>query len=161
MSDTPKLTIELVPESCWFTNLRSELPPSAWDLIRRTAYRRARHRCEVCGGVGPQWPVEAHEEWTYISGVQRLRRVVALCPACHEVKHIGLAGIKGRDREAVAHLMKVNDWDPVTADRYIKAAFRLWFSRSRMEWRLDIKDLYEWLHKKLPHLDLSHLKDAR
>lgn len=38
-------------------------------------------------------PVECHEVWDYDDDrkIQRLERRVALCPACHEVKHAGLA----------------------------------------------------------------------
>ena len=41
-----------------------------------------------------------HEVWDYDDArrVQRLVRLIALCPACHEVKHLGLAAKRGRHR---------------------------------------------------------------
>lgn len=35
------------------------------DRLRRQAYEQAGKRCRVCGGRGPQWPVEAGEAWDY------------------------------------------------------------------------------------------------
>src|SRR5688500_8134041 len=46
------LTVELVPRTCWFSNLRSELSQDEWDRLRRSVYERAGNRCEVCGGKG-------------------------------------------------------------------------------------------------------------
>ncbi len=63
------------------------------------------HRCEACrapadrqGGRG----LEVHERWSYdeMTGVQALRRLVALCPACHTTTHYGLAEVTGRADEA-------------------------------------------------------------
>ena len=36
-----KLNFELVPDSCWYSNLRSQLPKEVWDRIRKKAYARA------------------------------------------------------------------------------------------------------------------------
>ena len=46
---TPKLTIELVPATCWQTNVRSVVKKSEWDKIRKRVYKEAGHKCEVCG----------------------------------------------------------------------------------------------------------------
>ena len=58
------LTVELVPETAWFKNLRFEVSPLHWDEIRTKCYVAAGWKCEVCGGKGPKWPVECHEVWT-------------------------------------------------------------------------------------------------
>lgn len=42
----------------------------------------------------------------------RLRRLIALCPAWHEITHMGLAQIRGRAEDARTHLMVVNGWGP-------------------------------------------------
>ena len=114
--DQARLTVELVPISCWFSNLRSELPPQDWDRLRRRVYRDAGYRCQTCGGRGAQHPVEAHELWTYDdhTHIQRLAGVIALWPACHEVKHIGFAGQRGHGQRAAAHLAHVNGWNSAT-----------------------------------------------
>jgi hypothetical protein len=67
--------------------------------------------------------------------------MIALCPACHEVKHIGLAGIRGRADIARGHLAEVNGWELREADRYIEEAFAVWQKRSTRSWSLDISAL--------------------
>ena len=32
-----KLNIELVPDGCWYSNLRSALPPKLWEIIKKDA----------------------------------------------------------------------------------------------------------------------------
>jgi len=146
----PKLYIELVPSSSWFENLRSLLPNGGWDLVRKAAYKRAGYRCEICGGKGEKWPVEAHEEFSYSdSGVQRLERVVALCPSCHQVKHFGLAQIQGKDQEALEHLMNVNTWTREQAQAHVHEAFSVWQHRSALTWTLNIERTLKWVEEKL------------
>jgi len=140
-----KLTIELVPSTSWFSNLRSLLSAAEWDKIRKGCYKHADYKCEICGGVGPAHPVECHETWEYDekTSIQKLIGLVSLCPSCHEVKHIGLAGVKGRHAEAVAHFCKVNGCSAPEAEKYIQEAFAIWNKRSEQEWDLDIGLLEE------------------
>jgi hypothetical protein len=140
---TPRLTIELVPRTCWFSNVRDQVSPEDWDRIRKQVYADANNCCEVCGGHGNKHPIECHEIWDYdeTAGIQRLVRVAALCPACHEVKHIGLAGLKGRGEIATGHLAEINDWTPEVADQYVEEAFAVWRERSDRTWALDISAL--------------------
>jgi hypothetical protein len=42
------LFVDLVPSSCWFTNVRSCVVPADWERLRRMILDRAGHRCEVC-----------------------------------------------------------------------------------------------------------------
>ena len=106
----PQLTVELVPQTCWFSNVRDHVSKATWDLLRKRTYKQANYRCSVCGGRGPKWPVECHEIWHYDDQkkVQKLLGLTALCPSCHEVKHIGLAGVRGRCQQACEHLARVN-----------------------------------------------------
>ena len=48
----PKLTIELVPQTCWFSNVRSAVSKEAWEVLKQQADRQANHRCEICGDQG-------------------------------------------------------------------------------------------------------------
>jgi 5-methylcytosine-specific restriction endonuclease McrA len=141
------LTIELVPSTCWYSNLRSELTRAQWDKLRRASYKKANNRCEVCGGHGPKWPVECHEIWDFNDAekIQTLRGLISLCPRCHEVKHIGLAGKRGRSQEAKSQLAKVNNWSKVQAQDYINESFEVWSERSNHEWTLDISWVEEHL----------------
>ncbi|MBP8252749.1 MAG: hypothetical protein KAX40_10315 [Herpetosiphon sp.] len=140
------LTIELVPATCWYKNLRSMLKRDEWDRLRRMVYERAHHRCEICGGHGERWAVECHEIWQYddTHHVQRLAGLIALCPACHEVKHMGLANSKGRGTIAARHLAKVNGWTLAVTNTYIKQQFDVWQNRSQHTWRVDLAWLDQW-----------------
>ena len=135
-----KLTIELVPRTAWFKNLRSEMTINEWDELRTTAYKNAGYRCEICGGKGDKWPVECHELWKYDDDthVQTLTGVIALCPACHEVKHIGLCQLRGRIEHAIKKLMVVNNINNHGANRLINAAFSQYEKRSQHDWTLDL-----------------------
>ena len=55
---SPRLTIELVPSTCWFSNVRSNISKQDWDRLRKETYKKANYRCEICGGVGRNHPVE-------------------------------------------------------------------------------------------------------
>ena len=141
------LTIELVPSTAWYRNLRSELSRKDWDFLRRKCYKQAKFLCEACGGRGHKWPVECHEIWEFSdqTKVQKLKGLVALCPDCHGVKHMGLSNKRGRGKEARAHLAKVNGWNIERAERYIRDCFKTWEERSRYQWELDLT----WLQENL------------
>jgi len=147
-----KLTIELVPSTSWGNNLRDEanLSRKRWDELRRSCYEKAGHKCEVCGGVG--WRtykgikrsiVECHERWSYVDGVQVLEGLIALCPPCHRVKHIGREMSVGRGEEAVMHMMKVNGISVDEACDMVDEAFRVHAERSQRSWVLDLSWLEE------------------
>jgi len=71
-----RLTVELVPSTCWYTNVRSHAPNQVWDRLRRQMAVEAGNRCEICGGRGRRWPVDCHEVWHYDDG-GRLPQVIA------------------------------------------------------------------------------------
>jgi len=117
------------------------LPPERWDELRKNTYRRVRYCCEICGGRGPKHPVECHEKWKYDDGrhIAKLVGLYGLCPACHECKHIGLAQVKGRLRQAQAHLATVNGISEREAAAMVRDAFRVWEERSAHEWTVNIE----------------------
>lgn len=140
------LTIELVPKSCWFSNLRSELPRKDWDRLRKKTYEKAQYRCEICGGKGDKWTVECHEIWAYddLNKIQKLDGLIALCPPCHQVKHFGFANINNKGKEALIHLAQVNAWPLGKASLYVEKCFVIWENRSKYPWTLDISILQEF-----------------
>jgi len=142
----PKLSIELVPQTSWWTNVRSMVSRKTWDIIRRQTYAEANYCCEICGGKGTKHPVECHEIWHYDDkkGIQKLLKMIALCPKCHEVKHIGLSSIRGRLKEATTHLAKINGWNEQEANVYIDDAFKIWHGRNCIKWKIDISFLKEF-----------------
>jgi 5-methylcytosine-specific restriction endonuclease McrA len=148
------LTVELVPSTCWFSNVRDRVSKSTWDFLRQSTYKQANFRCEVCGGRGNKWPVECHEIWHYdehrrcASGernyVQSLQGLIALCPSCHEAKHIGLAGIRGRGELAETHLATVNGWSEEQTKAYLEEVWQTWRERSRHQWNLELSWLEQY-----------------
>ena len=140
------LFVDLVPSSCWFTNVRSCVTDTDWERLRRPILRRAGHHCEACrapedrqGGRG----LEVHERWHYdeATGVQALRRLVALCPPCHTTTHYGLAEVTGQAEDAFAHLRAVTGMTRHQADAHIADAMHSWADRSRRVWELDLRIL--------------------
>jgi hypothetical protein len=137
------LEIELIPASCFFSNVRSEVSKRQWDLIRKKVYSEAYHICQICGGKGPKHPVEAHETWNFDddSLTQILTGMIALCPMCHATKHYGLARIQGREASILKHFIKINNIDKAAATTYIDSVFNIWQKRSQKKWKLDISVL--------------------
>lgn len=144
-----KLTIELVPLTSWCNNVRSKVSQEEWNVIRKKCYKNAGYKCEICGGVGEQWPVECHEIWEYDDKkhIQKLVGFVALCPSCHEVKHIGRTEKIGRLKYAMQHLMKVNMLNKTQTDKMIEDAFATWRERSEHEWKIDVSYIDKFLGK--------------
>ena len=149
MSQNLKLTIELVPKTSWFTNLRSIVSKEQWDKIRNKVYWKAGYKCEICGGKGRKWPVECHEIWQYDDDnhVQTLVGLIALCPACHKVKHAGLAKIQGDEELVIEQLMKVNEMTREEAMTYIEEAFEVWRQRGVFKWEVDITKLQQIINQ--------------
>ena len=145
-----KLKIELVPSTAFYKNLREVLKKEDWDTLRRESYRKAKYKCEICGGKGEKHPVECHEIWTYDDKkhIQKLEGLISLCPACHEVKHMGLAYIRNRGDIAKDHFKKINKLQDYEASKYIDKAFKKHKERSKYEWNLDLSFLEEANIKK-------------
>lgn len=139
----PRLTVELVPATAWGANLRAVLSRSDWDNLRRKVAMLAGNLCEICGRRGLRHAVECHEVWDYNdkTHVQRLVRLIALCPACHQVKHFGATSMRGQTRAALAHLAKVNHWSYRDAEDHVACALDVWRRRSAHEWTLDLASL--------------------
>lgn len=142
----PLLTIELLPASTWGSNLRSALRPSDWNKLRRAAYAAADNKCEVCQGVGHQYRVAGHELWMFddLACIQKLIRVIALCPECHDVKHFGRAQEQGRGPDVIMRLVEVNDWSIANARRYGELHLRLWRLRTEKHWQIDLSWLAQF-----------------
>ncbi len=142
------LTIELVPQTCWHSNMRKVLPQAEWDKLRKQVYTQYHHQCGICGAAGI---LHCHEIWHYDdeAHIQTLRGFIALCVWCHHVKHIGLAGILANEgkldyEQVVAHFLKVNACNRASFEQHRKAAFEQWRARSKHQWKTD---LGEWRDK--------------
>lgn len=138
-----RLSVELVPKTCFWDNVRSHVTRSEWERCKNFVKQRSGSKCEICGGRGKRYPVDCHEVWHYDDErqIQTLVDLIALCPSCHEVKHLGRAMGMGNGERAVAHLMRVNNWSEWHAEQYCMRVFEVWRLRSQMEWELDISFL--------------------
>lgn len=137
------LFVDMIPRSCWFTNVRTCVSPQDWERLARMIYRRAGNRCEACSApldraAGRR--LEAHERWHFdnATGVQALRRLICLCNDCHLSTHLGFANVTGRADQALAHLRAVTGMTHVETSRHIQDAGDLWTARSRRVWTLDV-----------------------
>ena len=145
----PKLTIELVPRTCFYSNVRSNLPDKEWDRLRKISYEQANNICEICGDNGKnqgyRHAVECHEIWTYNdkSKTQILEGLISLCPRCHQVKHFGRTSAIGKQAEAFKHMEDVNNWTHKECIDHAAESFDVWLERSKHKWKLDINILNE------------------
>jgi hypothetical protein len=144
------LDLDLVPSSSWFNNVRTIVSQKQWDYIKKQAY----YMCEICGGTGPKHPVECHEIWSFNDKklTQKLINMIALCPDCHMVKHMGFARVQNKEAQAIAHFKKINKLTKKEAEDYINKSFQLWQKRSEKIWKLDISVLESY------GIDITKLK---
>ena len=137
-----ELFVDLIPRSCWFSNVRSCVHITEWDRIRNYIYTRVNYICECCGINTKENNIqlEAHERWSYdeTTYTQKLVRIIALCQQCHQTTHIGLAGINGKTNEAENHLKKIRRFSDEECELHIKEAFTLWNNRNKYLWNLDL-----------------------
>ena len=138
-----KLAIDLVPQTSWYSNLRSMMSRQDWDKVRKNTYAAYGHKCGVCGSSEMQ--LHCHEIWEYDDKkrTQTLKGFIALCVMCHHVKHIGLAGILAKRGEldlnaVVEQFMKVNDCNEETFNNHYDEAFEVWTKRSSHKWKIDL-----------------------
>lgn len=140
------LFVDLVPRSCWFTNVRSCVSERDWERLRRMITTRAGQRCEICGRPADReagrW-LEAHERWAYgdATHTQSLRRLICVCTDCHQATHYGLATIKGKSAEAMNHLCAVTRLSRDDAEQLVEGSFEIWHRRSLTTWELDLSML--------------------
>jgi 5-methylcytosine-specific restriction endonuclease McrA len=147
MQTKNKLTIELVPKSSWYSNVRSNVSKAEWDRLRHKSYEQAGHICEICGDVGTnqgyRHKLECHEIWDYDDQAltQTLTGLVSLCPYCHLVKHPGLAQMNGKLPIVLKQLQKFNEITVEVAGAMLNEAFEIWRNRSKNNYTLDISFL--------------------
>ncbi len=143
-----KLDFELVPDSCWYSNLRSILSRAQWDFIRKDAYARAEGRCMICGRKVTR--LEAHERWTYDleNSTQILSDIIAVCHLCHSVIHIGRTQLVGDEDRAIKHFCYVNKCSYADYIKALSKANELHRKRNEVsEWKLDLTYLKRYIEE--------------
>ncbi|MCL2675217.1 MAG: hypothetical protein FWE84_01320 [Firmicutes bacterium] len=119
---TLKLTINLLPKGAWGNNLSAILPKKDWDILRQACYKRAKNHCSVCGANDAE--LDAHEVWDFDvkTKTQALKDIVALCSACHGVKHYRNSERIGYEESAKRHFLKINECGEIVfAGHYAEA----------------------------------------
>lgn len=137
------LRMELIPEGTWYINVRKEFSKEHWDIIRRDCYAKAEYHCEICGGQGRDHPVECHEKWLWDDNtmVQKLVGFVALCPKCHQVKHIGHSYAtlsKTKLLRLYSHQRRINKWKIHEQGRYFEKVAARQKKRNKLNWTVDL-----------------------
>jgi 5-methylcytosine-specific restriction endonuclease McrA len=143
-----KLNFELVPDGCWYSNLRSILSKAQWDFLRRWAIEKSQGKCAICGRKTAR--LHAHERWGYdeINAVQKLEDIIAVCPDCHSVIHIGRTQLKGDFERAEKHFMKVNECSYVEFRKALGQANDDHIRRNKIpEWKLDLTFLKQFINE--------------
>ena len=156
-------------------NLWTVFDRDSWNHVRSAAYDRNGHRCQICGNQGGSlWKaiatpeerarprlVECHEVWSWKPvdradggiGVQKLERLLTVCPDCHQIFHEGHALHKARatGRENLERLVgKHIEKTRILVNRTDPDALAGQLARDREAWN-DVKSIGTWV------LDLSHL----
>lgn len=142
-----KLSVELIPSTCHFSNVRTTVSSKQWDKIRYLSYEKSNNKCEICGDTGKnqgyKHNVECHEIWSYDDNkhVQKLIGLISLCPLCHQVKHIGRASAIGKQGVCFAQLERVNGWHHKQVVEHVAECFEVYKERSKHSWSLDLSIL--------------------
>ena len=140
-----KLNVELVPDGCWYSNLRSILSKKQWDFLRDYAKEKSGGKCSICGKKVKG--LHAHERWSYDekNAVQKLEDIIAVCPDCHSVIHMGRTQLKGDAERAEKHFMKVNDCSYAELRKALGTANEEHIRRNKIsEWKLDLTFLSQF-----------------
>ena len=141
-----KLNFELVPDGCWYSNLRSIIKKSEWAYIRKTAYAEANGKCMICGR--PVKRLEAHEVWSYdeINAIQKLEKIIAVCHDCHSVIHIGRTQLVGDIERAEKHYLKINKCSYAEFRQELGKANERHRELNKIpEWKLDLTYLQRYI----------------
>ena len=142
-----KLSFQLIPRTAWYSNLRDFLPN--WKEISDKV--RSIGRCEICGEEYDSKDLEAHEVWQFDDKTHKqiLKRIDCACYKCHTAIHIGLAGVKGKEKVALYHYKKVNELSDIEVREDEELAFEVWGLRSMVDWTIDNQQVIDTINNQL------------
>ena len=136
-----KLTIDLLPRGAWGNDFSKTLGKRDWDRLREACYERAGNRCEICGARDTE--LDAHEVWDFDikRGTQTLTGIIALCSACHGVKHMRNSERIGYGESSKRHFMNVNKCSSIDFAGHYAEAQAMFEARNKvLRWKV-IADL--------------------
>ena len=148
-----RLTLELVPSTAHYKNVRQILTKTQWDILSKQVRSAVYDTCEICGNDNGR--TDCHETWFYDDHnlVQKLIGLQCLCKNCHGVKHFGFSQIQGKGERMLLHFMKINNLNRKDAEEAINKSFEVWKKRSQKQWKLDISILKDY------GIDISKIKE--
>lgn len=138
----PVILPDMLPNSTWEQNIRHLYGTPLWDRLRKHAYSSVGYRCTICGAQGK---LEAHEAWELENETQtqRLVGILALCPLCHKVHHLGIARRLGMLPQVKLHMQTLNGWTAREVDAAISEAYEVWEQRCEWPWTVDLSYLHD------------------
>jgi len=146
-----KLTMELVPEPLWHTNLRYRFDNKKWKKIRQSCLDKNGKECKVCKYAAKI--LDCHEVWEYDDKkkIQKLADIIPLCKSCHLVKHPGFAMLLANEGKynfdkLIRHFLKINGNGITEEDFmvYMQHQFEEQDERNQHEWTQDISFVYDY-----------------
>lgn len=151
--DGIRIRADLLPPTVWGSNVRAlalTTNPRTWDRLRIPVCEAANNLCEACHRPAPgRRRPDCLEQWAFdVHGpvpVQRLRRLVALCPDCHNTQHIGRAQNIGILDDVRDTLQRVNGWGPAQVEADIARAWARFNAISTVAFALDLSVLADRL----------------
>ncbi|MDR1991130.1 MAG: hypothetical protein LBP70_00125 [Mycoplasmataceae bacterium] len=123
-----RLKIQIIPEKNHEVNLHEIVKfKEDWEYIQKCVKNYSRHlanqngmgKCCYCNKVYRIGLIECHEEWDWDVDThkQLLKRVVPVCPFCHNVVHFG-QGDEGFRRLAYSWLKYIDKFNDEQSEAY-------------------------------------------
>lgn len=93
------LYVDLIPSSCWYTNVRNNVDAIDWERLKEMCKKRVHYRCELCGTEADYSQknfLECHERYLFDKNknIQKILRFMCVCSMCQKVTHFGLTQIQ-------------------------------------------------------------------
>jgi len=154
--------LELLPATCVFSNLRTELSSDEWHLLEDKLCKGENKVCAACGYRDYKKSLRLFVDWTYEdeNHIQRLRSLIPLCQTCYDVRRI--SNFDDISNNLIEHLAKLNDFSLEKAEAYLEACIAKKKERSKHPWKPDVSYLKRHFGIKLQTYDIKvldqHLK---
>jgi len=138
-----RLTIQLIPSSSFYQNLRNELG-TRWPALSKKYRSFYNYTCQICNWKEDRKHkkyTNLHEIWAYDddTGKQRLTGFTCVCPDCHAVHHWGRSQVVGRDMDYLTwHACKVNGCSSDVWESYVQEVRVEWQARSNRQWKIEL-----------------------
>ena len=142
MTAALRLSVEPTPARSRRASLANLMPRVQWDCLRRSVYRKAHYRCQICGSEGKLY---CHEIWQYNeeTGYQFLRGFSCLCKACHDVKHIFFVRDSWCRASLFRHFLTVNRVTREQGIKHLVDAYRQQQGLNQRDWIVNYGE-YNW-----------------